>query len=256
MPEPLVPPESQYCDANGVPMAGGTIDTFIPGTDTPKDTWSDMAGTALNTNPIVLDAAGRALIYGDGEYRFVLKDAAGNLIYDQLTTSFISDAMKDVVQAPSHAEAVRLLGIGDMIQAETDRAMAAEANLQTEITSEVNRATAAETSLRNDLNAEIARAEAAEANLQSQIDAHVVATLQSGVVLTDGSSGTGFVTFATPFTVPPAVVGTVAGGPGFTATWLEIQPTTTGFTVYTAMPLADDSLHPIATYVMWIATGY
>ena len=253
---PIINPEPQFCDANGVPFAGGTIDTFIVGTDTPKDSWQDAEQTALNQNPIVLDAAGRCTMYGDGNYRLILKDSAGNLIWDQESTTIVSAAMAPVVAAPTIAEAVRLLGISDLVQAETDRAMAAEANLQTEITSEVNRATAAETSLRNDLNAEIARAEAAEANLQAQIDAHVVATLQSGIVLTDGSSGTGFVTFSTPFTVAPAVVGTVAGGPGFTATWLEIQPTTTGFTVYTAMPLADDSLHPIATYVMWIATGY
>lgn len=237
----LPEPEVQFCDANGHPYAGGTIDIYIPGTDTPRDTWQDEAGTALNTNPIILDAAGRAIIWGEGEYRFVLKDADGNLIYDQIAST-----------PPQPFDPTALQ---DALQAEIDRAQAAEANLQTEITNEVNRATAAETSLRNDLNAEIARAEAAEANLQSQIDAHVVATLQSGIVLTDGSSGTGFVTFSTPFTTTPMVVGTVTGGPGFTATWLQINPTTTGFTCYTAMPLADDSLHPIATYVMWIATG-
>ena len=174
MPLILQPPEFQAVDNDGHPYAGGTVHTYIPGTDTDKPTWTNHEGTSLNTQPIVLDAAGRALILGSGEYRFVLRDADGNLIYDQWTSSIVSDAMQPVVIAPTIAEAVRLLGIEDMINAavavETARATAAENSLQTQITNEVNRATAAETSLRNDLDAEIARATAAEANLQSQID--------------------------------------------------------------------------------------
>jgi hypothetical protein len=169
MPLLLPEPEAQFCDADGNPYAAGTIDTFVPGTSTPKATWQDKDGAALNTNPIVLDAAGRAIIFGDGDYRFVLKDAAGNLIYDQWTSSVVSVAMQPVVAAPTIAEAQRLLGISD-VAAETARAEAAEAALGTRIDNEVTRATNAETSLRNDLNAEIARAEAAEANLQAQID--------------------------------------------------------------------------------------
>lgn len=191
MPEPLVPPEFQYCDANGAPLAGGTIDTFIPGTDTPADTWADMAGTALNTNPVVLDSAGRALIYGSGEYRFVLKDASGNLIYDQLTTSFISDAMKPVVQADSISDALDLLGVTDAIQVETDRAMAAEATLTTSgSTTDAN------------LAAEIARAEAAEAALNLQLDGN---TIQVGFTSTN-TSGYAAVTFSRAYAGPPAVM--------------------------------------------------
>jgi hypothetical protein len=175
MPLILQPPEFQAVDSDGHPYAGGTINTYIPGTDTPKDTWTNHEGTALNSNPIILDAAGRAIIFGSGEYRFVLRDADGNLVYDQWTSSIVSDAMQPVVIAPTIAEAVRLLGIEDMINAavavETARATAAENSLQTQITNEVNRATAAETSLRNDLNAEIARAEAAEAALSARLDA-------------------------------------------------------------------------------------
>lgn len=170
MPLLLQPPEVQFCDANGHPYAMGTVETYAPGTSTPKSTWQDHNGSALNTNPIVLDAAGRAIIFGDGDYRFVLKDAAGNLIYDQWTSSIVSIAMQPVVAAPTIAEAQRLLGIGDL-SAETAARIAGDAALGTRIDNEVSRATAAETSLRNDLNSEIARAEAAEAHLQSEIDA-------------------------------------------------------------------------------------
>lgn len=81
----LPAPEIQFISAAGAPIAGGTAAFFVPGTSTPKDTFQDAGQTILNTNPVTLDAAGRAIIYGSGTYRLVLKDASGNLIYDQLT---------------------------------------------------------------------------------------------------------------------------------------------------------------------------
>lgn len=82
----LPPAEQQFCDANGAPLAGGSVATYVPGTTTPATTWQDSAGTIANTNPIVLDAAGRAIIWGAGAYRTVVKDVSGNLIYDQVTS--------------------------------------------------------------------------------------------------------------------------------------------------------------------------
>jgi hypothetical protein len=150
MPVLLPEPEVQFCDANGAPYAGGLIYTYTPGTSTPKDTWQDSGGTILNTNPIVLDAAGRAIIYGTGDYRFVLYDSAGNLIYDQLTS--VDDASSAVA-------------------AETTRAEAAEAALGTRIDNEITRATNAENTLTTNLNNEITRATTEENHLQSEIDA-------------------------------------------------------------------------------------
>lgn len=75
-------------------MDGGTVDFYIPNTTTRKDTWQDQALTILNTNPVVLDAAGRAVIWGSGSYRQVLKDKHNNLVWDQVvsdpTAQFIS----------------------------------------------------------------------------------------------------------------------------------------------------------------------
>lgn len=82
----LPPAEQQFCDANGAPLAGGSVATYIPGTTTPSTTWQDSAGTVPNANPIVLDAAGRAIIWGNGAYRMVVKDVSGNLIFDQVTS--------------------------------------------------------------------------------------------------------------------------------------------------------------------------
>lgn len=75
----------QFFDANGVPLASGTVYFYVPGTTTPKDTWQDSAGTVLNTNPITLNSSGEAIIYGSGSYRQVVYDSAGNLIWDQVT---------------------------------------------------------------------------------------------------------------------------------------------------------------------------
>lgn len=79
--------KQQFIDGNGVPLAGGTVTFYIPNSDTLKNTWQDQYQTILNTNPIILDAAGEAIIYGDGQYRQVVKDSLGNLIWDQLTTA-------------------------------------------------------------------------------------------------------------------------------------------------------------------------
>lgn len=78
---------TQFADSNGAPLAGGSVAFYIPGTTTPKDTWQDAGQVALNTNPVLLDSAGSALIYGSGAYRSVVKDAAGNTIYDAVTDS-------------------------------------------------------------------------------------------------------------------------------------------------------------------------
>lgn len=175
MAAPVIVPEPQFCDANGHPYSAGTLETYVRDTTTPKATWADPLQASLNANPITLDAAGRCTLWGDGDYRLVLRDAAGTLIWDQPATTIVSAAMAPVVVAPTIADARRLLGIDDAIAAavatETARAEAAEAALQTSINNEVARATNAENTLTTNLNAEIARAEAAEANLQSQITA-------------------------------------------------------------------------------------
>lgn len=82
----LVPNAQQtFVDANGQPYAGGQVYFYSPNTLTPKTTWKDALETIPNANPVALDSAGRAIIYGDGTYRQILKDQFGNTIWDQLT---------------------------------------------------------------------------------------------------------------------------------------------------------------------------
>lgn len=78
-------PETQFVDGNGVPYVGGNVYFYVPNTSTPKNTWQDPLQQNLNTNPIILDGAGRAVIYGSGQYRQVLTDSLGDIIWDKLT---------------------------------------------------------------------------------------------------------------------------------------------------------------------------
>jgi hypothetical protein len=81
--------KTQFFDAQGVPLAGGTVGFYIPSTLTLKTTWQDQAQSTPNTNPVLLDGAGEALIWGSGTYRQIVKDSLGNLIWDQLTQDSI-----------------------------------------------------------------------------------------------------------------------------------------------------------------------
>lgn len=68
---------AQFFNSNGDPLSGGLLYTYSAGTTTPVSTYTSRSGAAFNTNPIVLDSAGRtpAEIWLDGGvlYKFVLK---------------------------------------------------------------------------------------------------------------------------------------------------------------------------------------
>lgn len=71
---------AQFSDANGAPLTGGLIYSYLSGTTTPVTTYTTRDGTTNNTNPIVLDGAGRTPneIWLDGGvlYKFILKTSA------------------------------------------------------------------------------------------------------------------------------------------------------------------------------------
>ncbi len=49
----------QYFTDTGVVLSGGKINTYLAGTSTPTNTWTDVTGGTLNANPIVLLSNGR-----------------------------------------------------------------------------------------------------------------------------------------------------------------------------------------------------
>ncbi len=82
----LLPNAKQmFFDLSGNPLVGGYVYFYQIGTLIPKDTWQDGTQTILNTNPVVLDSRGQAIIFGSGGYRQVLQDAQGNTIWDEDT---------------------------------------------------------------------------------------------------------------------------------------------------------------------------
>ena len=88
---PLAGAGWQFFDNLGIPLAGGLLYTYTAGTTTPQATYTSAAGTIANTNPIVLDSAGRTVnqtwLTTGGAYKLVLQTAAAVTIgtYDNIS---------------------------------------------------------------------------------------------------------------------------------------------------------------------------
>lgn len=81
--------QQQFIDGNGKPYAGGKVWFYsdYPYCTVLKNTWFSPNASPLtqNNNPVTLDAAGRATIFGSGSYCQVLKDSLGNTIWSKYT---------------------------------------------------------------------------------------------------------------------------------------------------------------------------
>lgn len=81
---------AQFFDNNGDPLSGGLVYSYDAGTTTPRATYTDDSGSTPNTNPMVLDSAGRTpaqvWLTSGFLYKFVVKTSAGVLIgsYDDI----------------------------------------------------------------------------------------------------------------------------------------------------------------------------
>jgi Pectate lyase superfamily protein len=89
----------QFFTDDGIPLSGGLLFTYAAGTTTPATTYTTSAGTIANSNPIVLNSAGRL----DNEiwltqpnlYKFELKTSTNVLIgtYDDIPGIITADAI-------------------------------------------------------------------------------------------------------------------------------------------------------------------
>ena len=78
----IIPPaRTQFLDSLGRPLVGGAVYTFAQGTTTPKSTYKDRAQTQSNTNPITLDSAGTAAMWGVGAYTMVVQNSIGATVW-------------------------------------------------------------------------------------------------------------------------------------------------------------------------------
>lgn len=82
-------PKIQFFSNSGAPLAGGFVYTFSAGTNSPLATYTDSTGLVANSNPILLDAAGRAAIwYQASAYKIVVKSSGGVTIFT--TDNFVA----------------------------------------------------------------------------------------------------------------------------------------------------------------------
>ncbi len=107
---------TQFFDDNGDPLAGGKINFYVTGTTTNQNTYSDRALASENTNPVVLDAAGRLTsdVYLDPDllYKVVITDSSDVTIDTQdgdgisALVEHTSDRRKLVARSPMDDGAV------------------------------------------------------------------------------------------------------------------------------------------------------
>lgn len=78
-------PKHKFTSATGIPLANGTLTTYLAGTTTLSGTWQDSDLSTANTNPIELDAAGECTLWLDRTkyYKMVLKNSAGVIQWTQ-----------------------------------------------------------------------------------------------------------------------------------------------------------------------------
>lgn len=72
-------PVLRFFDADGLPLAFGKLYSYAAGTTTPQPTYTNVAGTVPNANPIILDANGECVCWLDDtlSYKLNLTDANG-----------------------------------------------------------------------------------------------------------------------------------------------------------------------------------
>lgn len=87
----------QYFDNSGKTCAGCKLYSYSAGTVTPLATYTDATGGTPNTNPIILDSAGRisGLWLGPSSYKLVLKTSADVTLWtvDNLANQFVTPAL-------------------------------------------------------------------------------------------------------------------------------------------------------------------
>lgn len=84
---PLIDPKMQFFDSSGNPLDGGLLYTCQAGAACPgttRATYTDYTGATTNTNPVVLDSAGRAAVFINNAltYKFELQTSAAATLWE------------------------------------------------------------------------------------------------------------------------------------------------------------------------------
>lgn len=118
----------QFEDGNGNPYVGGKLFTYAAGSSTKQATYTDSTGSTANTNPIILDAAGRTpsgVWLTDGlTYKFVLApstdtDPPASPIFTEDVVSGVNDTATATSQwkssgsTPTYINTTQFTLVGD-----------------------------------------------------------------------------------------------------------------------------------------------
>jgi hypothetical protein len=96
----------------GLPLSGGLLYTYAAGTLTPLATFTDAGGGSSNTNPVVLDSAGRADVFlGNSTYRMILKSALGVTVWDEDNITSTGAVLATLASTSSAAAGPALVGL-------------------------------------------------------------------------------------------------------------------------------------------------
>lgn len=68
-------PKFRAVGADGLALVGGKLWTYVAGTSTPKESFTDYGLGTANTNPVILDARGECDLWLDGSYKLTLTDS-------------------------------------------------------------------------------------------------------------------------------------------------------------------------------------
>lgn len=98
MPQYLSPiGNDQFIDANGDPLVGGRIETYLAGSSTQAATYTDDSGSTPQSNPIILDSLGKPTLgpiwlTGGVSYKFIIKNAVGSTLWTIDNIAGVNDA--------------------------------------------------------------------------------------------------------------------------------------------------------------------
>lgn len=105
---------------DGLPLVNGKLYFYALQTTTPKETYQDIFGTALNTNPVQLDSVGSASVYLNGSYTVSAVDQFGVVVgppvdiaggLNDFTTSAGGNFANNIVLSVNTYSDIRGLGV-------------------------------------------------------------------------------------------------------------------------------------------------
>lgn len=105
----------QFFTDSGTVLSGGLLYTYAAGTTLPETTYQDSAGLVANSNPIVLDAAGRpsyeVWMTSGTAYKLVLKTSTGTTLWTMDNLRGVND-VSSVAWAAITGKPTTLAGYG------------------------------------------------------------------------------------------------------------------------------------------------